>query len=658
MSQLPQIEAPASPDRFKIFLVGNPNVGKSVVFGHLTGTYVTVSNYPGTTVDLYKGHSELAGRALEVVDTPGIASLEAISEDERVARDILITEKADCVLQVGDSQNLARSLFLSLQLTETGLPMVLALNMQDESEAKGIRIDAQKLSSLLGIPVLPTAAVNGAGIDSLKRAIFSPVQSKAPVRYHPAIEKAVSELSPALENRAASARSLALMILSAGARLDEILATLKLESQKSFFEETIRKTRSFFEEPLNLTIAKERYRIAMNLEKAVMQRKTTRKTATVLSDKIGEWCVHPVFGYACLAIVLYVAYQFVGIFGAGYLVGLLEETVFAQYLAPYSTRFFEAILPAAAWGNTVKDLFVGEYGLITMGLSYSFAIILPIVSTFFIMFSLMEDSGYLPRLAYMINNQFKRIGLNGKAVLPMVLGLGCDTMATLTARIMETRKERVLVTLLLALGVPCSAQLGVVLGMFGALPAWAGFVWVATVVLVFVIVGWIAARLLPGASSDFIMVMPPIRLPKLKNILTKTLARIEWYLKEAVPLFLYATLALFFLDRVGALQVIINWGKPLVVGFLNLPAAASEAFLIGFLRRDFGATRFFDLYREGQMDTIQALVSMIVITLFIPCVANVLIIVKERGMKVAMAMAAFIFPFSFLVGGFVNYLLR
>jgi ferrous iron transport protein B len=238
-----------------------------------------------------------------------------------------------------------------------------------------------------------------------------------------------------------------------------------------------------------------------------------------------------------------------------------------------------------------------------------------------------------------------------------VLGLGCDTMATLTTRILPTRKERVLATLLLALGVPCSAQLGVILAMLAVVPPAAAAVWFATVAGVMVSVGWLAARVLPGERGDFVIELPPMRRPALSNVLSKTVARIEWYLKEALPLFLAGTFVLFLLDRLRLLEVVIRAGEPLVTGVLGLPREASAAFLIGFLRRDFAATRLFDMSRHGGLDVVQLVVSMVTITLFIPCIANVFIIAKERGWRTAAAMAAFIFPLAFAVGGLVRVVL-
>ena len=306
----------------------------------------------------------------------------------------------------------------------------------------------------------------------------------------------------------------------------------------------------------------------------------------------------------------------------------------------------------------MQELIIGDYGLVTMALTYAIAIVLPIVGFFFIAFGLLEDSGYLPRLAVMVNRIFKIMGLNGKAVLPMILGLGCDTMATLTTRILETKKERILVTLLLALGVPCSAQLGVILGLIAGLSGLATTIWLGTVVAVMLLVGYLAAKVIPGEPSDFVLELPPIRVPQLTNILVKTAARVQWYLKEAVPLFILGTFILFVGHKVGALDYIQKLTDPIVVTFLGLPSKAAEAFVIGFLRRDYGAAGLFMLAKEGALDPVQIVVSLTVMTLFVPCIANFFMMVKERGLRAALYMVAFIFPFAFGVGGVLNWVLR
>jgi len=597
------------PGPCRVVLLGNPNVGKSALFNALTGLRATVSNYPGTTVEVYRGR--LASGA-EVVDSPGLNSLLPLSEDEQVTWDLVRAAAGDdgaVVVQVADAKNLRRALLITLQLGQLEVPTVLVLNMHDEAEARGIRHDLRGLEAALGIPVRATVATQGQGLQGVLDAL---PQARVPRNHVPMPEDVAGP---------------ALALLTGRDRAPE-------------------------EAPAFLS----RYHEALLAHAETITRRHATEGATVgerWSRRIGRVSIHPVWGWPILALVLYALYEFVGVFGAGTLVNLMEKDLFHGYLNPWAVALFSHVPWAFA-----RDLVVGEYGLFTMGMSYGLAIVLPIVLTFFTTFALLEDSGYLPRLAVMSDRVFRLMGLNGKAVLPMVLGLGCDTMATLTTRILPTKKERVLATLLLALGVPCSAQLGVILAMLAVVPLQAALVWGASVAFVMISVGWLAARVLPGERGDFVVELPPMRLPQLSNVASKTAARVEWYLKEALPLFLVGTLVLFLLDRLKLLGTVIEAGKPIVTGLLGLPAEASAAFLVGFLRRDFGATRLFDMSRGGGLDVAQLVVAMVTITLFIPCIANVFMIGKERGWKTAGAMAAFIFPVAFAAGGAVRVVLH
>jgi ferrous iron transport protein B len=369
-----------------------------------------------------------------------------------------------------------------------------------------------------------------------------------------------------------------------------------------------------------------------------------------LASLFGRLAMHPVWGIPILLAVLFLVYQFVGVFGAQTLVGFLEEVVFSRYINPAASAVIRTVLPVPL----LRDMLVGEYGLITMALTYAFAIVLPIVATFFLAFGILEDSGYLPRLAVMVNRIFKVVGLNGKAVLPMILGLGCDTMATLTARILETRRERLLVTLLLTLGVPCSAQLGVILGLLGSLSATATVIWVAIVISSLALVGYIASKLLPGDSSEFILELPPIRRPQISNLAVKVAARMEWYLKEAVPLFVLGTFILFVSDRLGLLKIAEGLLRPVVVNLLGLPKEAAISFLMGFLRRDYGATVLYDMAQKGQLSNTQVLVSVVTITFFVPCIAQFFVTAKERGLKAAVSIALFTIIFAVGAGTLLN----
>jgi ferrous iron transport protein B len=270
----------------------------------------------------------------------------------------------------------------------------------------------------------------------------------------------------------------------------------------------------------------------------------------------------------------------------------------------------------------------------------------------------MEDSGYLPRLAMMVNRTFRLIGLNGKAVLPMVLGLGCDTMATMTARILQTRKERLLVTILLALGIPCSAQLGVIMGMAASLSIIMAVIIAVSVLSSMLVVGYVSSRVLPGVSSDFIQEIPPIRIPVIRNILVKTGARVRWYLREAVPLFMLGTFFLFLLSRLQILTWLETASAPVIVNLLGLPVETTRAFLVGFLRRDYAATELFVLSKTISMDPIQIVVGLVTITLFVPCIAHFFIIIKEQGIKNAVLISAFVFGYAIFGGSLLNMILR
>jgi ferrous iron transport protein B len=651
----PEEAAAASRRRRQpIVLVGNPNVGKSALFGALTGRYVTVSNYPGTTVEIARGAAVLDGVKRPVLDTPGASSLLPCSEDERVTRDLLLSERPHAVVAVGDAKNLERSLVMALQLAEAGLPYVLCVNMTDEAEARGIAFDTGRLACALEVDVIATVAVHGRGIDSLRGALASPRAGRALVSYPDAVERAIASIEPFLPEAPVSPRALAVLALAGD---DTLTAWLQARAQPDALrriDEAREQLRRRFLEPIEAVVTRARLAEAGRVAAAALGSRSGVPPGRNFRERLEALTTHPLWGIPLLLGVLWACYWIVGVFGAGTLVDLLEDRLFGRVISPAATALADRLLPWA-W---LRDLFVGEYGVVTMALAYSLALVLPIVATFFLVFGMLEDSGYLPRLAVLVNPLFRRFGLNGKAVLPMVLGLGCDTMATLTTRVLETRKERLLVILLLALGVPCSAQLTVVLALLGGISAAALLLWAAVLLAVMALVGRLANRLLPGRGSDFVLEIPPLRVPRPGNLLAKTVARVEWYLKEAVPLFVLGTLVLFVADRLGLLVAVERIGEPVVSGILGLPRETAEAFVVGFLRRDFGAAGLYRLWEQGSLSPEQALVATTTITLFIPCLANFLMIVHERGWKTALAIAAFVFPFAVAVGALLHLFLR
>ena len=636
----------------KVILIGNPNVGKSVIFNYLTGQYVTVSNYPGTTVEISTGTLSAHGKRFQVVDTPGVNSLIPMSEDEKVTRDILLKEPHPHLVQIVDAKNLRRGLLISLQLLEMGLPFLIVLNMWDEAKSRGIEIQTQTLSQHLGVPILKTVATRRKGVEKIKENLQSRLPASVSVLYPEVIEEGVTRISPLLPETPISKRSIALMLLSGDESLNEWLHQNLSEERIQKIDAVRQEIQAHFVDPIGYLINQARLRKGNELLQQVM--KAGEGAARNLSTLLGNLTIHPVWGIPILLVILFITYEFVGVFGAQTSVEFLEEIVFGKWLLPPITGLIQRFLPIPF----LQELLIGPYGALTMALTYAIAIVLPIVGCFFLVFGLMEDSGYLPRLAVMTNQIFKKMGLNGKAILPMILGLGCDTMATLTTRILDTEKDRLIVTLLLALGVPCSAQLGVILGMFSGLPAFYFFIWIFLMAGIIVLVGYLAALAIPGRGSDFILEIPPLRVPQLSNVIIKTLARIEWYLKEAVPLFILGTLMLFALHQVKGLAFIEQISSPLIVHLLGLPSKVTEAFIIGFLRRDYGAAGLFVLAREGHLNPHQILVSLVTITLFIPCIAQFFMMIKERGLKRALWISAVIFPIAFGVGGMLNFFLK
>jgi ferrous iron transport protein B len=468
------------------------------------------------------------------------------------------------------------------------------------------------------------------------------------IQYDETIENALEGIEKLLRARYTfSRRMIALLLLQEDEEITK-MAKLREANFPRIFA-IIQNTRSKYKDPLRYVVTLQCHQQAQDVLSAVM---TDRKHKTHLQSVLDRITIQPLTGIPILLIVLYFGlYKFVGEFGAGTLVDLIEGKLFEAHINPWVNQVVENLIP---W-YSLQTLLAFDYGIITLGLRYAVAIILPIVGTFFLAFSLLEDSGYLPRLALLVDRVFKKIGLNGRAVIPMTLGFGCDTMATLVSRTLETNRERVIATLLLALAIPCSAQLGVILGLLSARPlalaVWAGFV-----ILVFLLVGYLAAKILPGENPAFYMELPPLRLPRIVNILEKTLSRMQWYFLEIIPFFILASVLIWAGKITGIFDAFIQVSAPLMAA-LGLPPQAAEVFLFGFFRRDYGAAGLYDLQKFGALSGVQIVVSAVTLTLFVPCIAQFAIMIKERGWKTALAIAGFIFPFAFLCGIVLNFVL-
>ena len=612
-------------------LVGAPNVGKSALFGRLTGGYAAVSNYPGTSVEASVG-SLAADRKTRVTDTPGMYSMLAVTEEERVARRAVLSG-AGPIVHVVDASHLERSLPLTLQLLSLSRPLVLACNLMDEARRRGVAPDCALLAERLGTPVVPTVATSGEGVDDLLAAV------------HEARVPADGWGTP---------QPFAEAVALAGGRAIE--AELALAGDPEFGPPpppaaALREQRWGSEESFAVGLATARRRMALALlDRVVPSVELARDPRT---RRLDRWLLSPLAGFAVVVLVLWLGfYEFVGRFGAGTLVNWIEHGLFERHLSPLFVEAARIALP----GAPLQDLVAGPYGLLTLGVRYAVAIVLPIVGTFFLVFALLEDSGYLPRLAMLLDRGLKRIGLSGRAVIPLVLGFGCSTMATLVTRTLETRRERVIATLLLALTIPCSAQLGVVLGILSISPR-ALAVWAFVMLAVFLAVGLGAARLMPGAAPGFYLELPPLRLPQPRNVLLKTATRVRWYFSEILPLFLLASVLLWAGSLTGLLDGATRALVP-AVRAIGLPDGAAPAFLYGFFRRDFGAAGLYDLARHGVLDVPALTTAAVTITLFVPCIAQFLVMRKERGLKVALGVLATATVVAFLVGGLVGWTMR
>jgi ferrous iron transport protein B len=642
--------SPAAGTSLCIALLGAPNVGKSALFNRLTSSYATVSNFPGTSVEVSRAGTRIGEVHCEVLDTPGLYSLLPTTDEERVTQRIVLDGTPDVLVHVVDAKSAERMLPLTLQLAELGRPLVLALNMMDEAEQLGVRLDVALLAERLGIEVIPVVAVTGRGVRELRDAIArAPASGPPPLPEYGngvghIIQRVADQLAP---GGLADSHALVALALQGDT---ESLERLRRTTGSGDVAAIVGAGADALSGPAVYRVAFERRRIAQELAQGVVQSPGIDRPAWV--DRLGSLLARPATGLPVLALVLYLGlYKFVGQFGAGTLVDAIEGTLFEGAINPVLERVF-APLP---W-HWLSSLFVGDYGVLTLGLRYAVAIILPVVGTFFLFFSVLEDTGYFPRLALLVDRGFKRMGLSGRAVIPMVLGFACDTMATIVTRTLETRRERVLATLLLALAIPCSAQLGVIIAVLSGSPAALG-VWAGMLLGTFLLVGLITARLMPGAPASFHMELPPLRLPRTGNVLTKTYTRMHWYFVEVLPLFLLASVLLWIGDLTGLLAGVVRGLTP-VVQLLGLPGDTSSVFLFGFFRRDYGAAGLFDLNQQGLLSIRQLTVAAVTLTLFVPCVAQFLVMLRERGTRTALGIVAFITPFAFGVGFVLNQVLK
>ncbi len=570
----------------RVFLAGNPNVGKSVVFNRLTGANVIVSNYAGTTVEFTKGQLRVGDRKAEVVDVPGTYSLDPTSKAEEVAVQMLAAVTGeDVIVNVVDATSLERSLHLTLELIRLGKPMVVALNLWDETKHTGVKIDVRKLEELLDTACVPLVAITGVGIKTLVEHV----------------ERA--RISSRIVDGAERWREIG--------RIIESVQTITHRHHSIF-------------------------------------------------DKLADASVRPFSGALIAALVLLAMFEIIRGIGEGlinHVFGPLFENLWAPVVLKFSVwmggkGLFHDILIGKLTDGAVD--FGESFGLLTTGLFVPFAAVLPYVFAFYLVLSILEDIGYLPRLAVLADTVMHRMGLHGMGIIPMILGLGCNVPGVLAGRIMESRKERFIAMTLMAIAVPCMAQTSMIIGLAGAYGAKALAPIFGTLFLVWLTLGRILHRTVKGDSPEILLDMPPYRLPYLPGLAKKVGMRIVWFLREAVPWVLAGVLLVNILHTLGVIAFVARIAAPVVTGLWGLPADAAGALVIGFLRKDVAVGMLMPLHLSLR----QIIVASVVLAMYFPCIATFVVMAKELGAMGTIKATAIMLGSALTVGGLLDFVQR
>jgi len=538
----------------KVLLMGNPNVGKSVIFSRLTGVNVIVSNYPGTTVEFTRGTMRFKGEKAELIDVPGAYSLVPASKAEEVA--VEMVKEGDIIIDVIDATNLERSLNFTLDLLESGAPIIIALNIWDEACHKGINIDVDKLEEMLGVPVIPTCALTGEGIKEL-----------------------VGRLSEA-------------------------------KSRKVKFDDKWGEIGNIVE----------------NVQKV------TRRHHTPL-ERLGDASVSPVTGIPIAILVLFLSFWLIRFIGE-LLIGYVFEPLFENIWTPLIMHVSDFLEAGSFWHDLlIGQLIDGEIvymesmGLLTTGLFVPIAAVLPYIFAFYLILSLLEDSGYLPRLAVLMDTVMHWVGLHGMGIIPMMLGLGCNVPGALSTRILETRRERFIAMTLLAISIPCMAQIAMIAGLVGKYGV-KGLGSVAlTLFFVWLGLGLVLNKVIKGESPEIFVDIAPYRIPLFKAVVKKVWMRVKWFLKEALPFVLLGVFFVNILYTFGIIQWIGKYTAPVVTSLFGLPEEAVGALIVGFLRKDVAVGMLVPL----NLSLKQLIIASVILAMYFPCVATFAAMLRELG---------------------------
>jgi len=628
-----------------IALAGNANVGKSVIFNYFTGLHQHIGNWPGKTVEKAEGKLHFKGHVMDVLDLPGIYSLSAFSIEERISREYIAIQRPDIVINIVDASVLERNLFFTIQLLELEAPMIMALNQMDLAKGKGITINIPQLQKSLGIPIIPTIATRGVGLDKLldkavKIAKGMKLKSTN-MRYGREIEEKISKVTKLVEKIPVEypPRWVAIKLLEGDEEIRKIVGRIDQKIVSSA-ERHARDLERIHGEPCSTIITSERYNVANKIARG--SQRITPPRGPSLTERLDAVTTHPVMGYPILIGIML----------------LILFTVFT--VGGYLSGFFEDVMGPiqGAFGGELGEL-IGEgvFG----GLIAGIAIVLPFILPFYLILTLLEDSGYLPRAAFMTDNFMHRVGIHGKAFIPFILGYGCNVPACLGCRIMETERERTIATFVVTL-VPCAAVTVVVLGLVGAFVGihWALALYLLNLVIIFIL-GRVAFKVLPGEPMGLIMEMPPYRKPHVRSVLKETWMRVKDFVYIAFPLIIIGSVVLTGLKVGGLLEPIGDTLSPVTVGWLGLPAITGVLLIFGILRKELTLVMLATLMGTANFATVltptQMIVFAIVVMYYIPCIATIAALVKELGWKKAAYITVFEIAFALLLGGIAFRLL-
>jgi ferrous iron transport protein B len=644
-----------------IALAGNANVGKSAIFNQLTGLNQIVGNWPGKTVERAEGKLFFHGYTIHVIDLPGIYSLSTYSMEEIVSRDYIAVEGPDVIINVVDSSALERNLYFTLQLLELEAPMVMDLNQVDFAAKKGIRINTEKLSRALGIPVISTVATTGTGVEELLLEVICVVEGKTKlkplkVKYGKEIESRLKKLEALVQDKVPHlceiypSRWIAVKLLERDPDVIGKVQRYKEGSEVVSSAETLAiEMEKIHGENSPVIMASERYSIANIITKDVAS--IIAPPQLTLEEKLDEITAHKIFGYPILVAIMVGMFALIFVGGDFLTSGL--GVIFDDILIPTITNILLNVLP-----STVVDIICG--GIIS-GISAGVTIALPYIVPFYILLAILEDSGYLPRAAFLMDNLMHKIGLHGKAFIPLMLGYGCNVPACIGCRIMETERERFLAGFVTVL-IPCAAVTVVILGLVGryvGLHA-ALALYVFDLILIFVL-GRLAYRALPGEPVGLIMEMPPYKKPSPKNVLLKTWSRTKDFVYIAFPLIIAGSVVLESLSVAGLMRPLSDLMNPVITGWLGLPPESGIPLTFGILRKELTLILLSELVSPKTLPQALTATQMIVFSLvtmiYIPCIATVAAMIREYGWKRALAVTVLDILLALLLGGIAFRLL-